>query len=785
MKDEGGAVKPPLHLSPFRLYHSEVMDCPNCQQPLREGAQFCTRCGARTSQADGAAAPTSGGASQPTVVGVHIEPDAPDPFIGRVLEGKYEIVAPLGAGGMGAVYLARRVLIGDEVAVKVLHSKFTNDEKLVERFRREARAAAQLHHPNVVTIHDYGEPRGPGGFAYIVMEFVRGESLRQLLRREGRLDARRAVELMRGVCAGVGAAHRRDIVHRDIKPDNVIVSPADDDHAAEQVKVVDFGIAKIRDMASESTLTEAGSMVGTLFYMAPEQCKGEPLDARADVYSLGAMLYEMLAGSPPFNAPSITSIILKHVNAPPPPLPEDAHVPVALAAAVMRALAKDPDDRPRDATEFAREIQAALAAPDAHASAGPVVSSNQPAASSNQSAADSAQSAAGSTQSAEPFFPATARPVPVTPTNPLPTQPPTHSASSSLTPTPTLAETEREEVTVVRDPSVPHPQRQNAHAPAQRTDGYAQQPAPPHSYAPAPPTAPARRSRKGYVLGLLFVLLVVMGGLTVVGVLLYMNRGGGTTVNVNTRPTPTPPRGNTNASPTPTPLPEAMQLAEVKIIGGSLVSPSDLSGLTPPQLNRLRNTVYARYGRTFQDNDLRLYFQSRPWYKPRADYDDDKLTTNDRANAELIKAFEDNGGAPPRADAARVNKEVKDALEDWADSTSGRDLDDHMSHYADTLETYYKRQNVPASQVRTDRNNAFVRYDDMKVKLDNFQVTPDPTGLRATVTFDKTWEFDSPDKNSKGSVRQQLTLLRAGGRWLINGERDLQVYYSNSEDYTQ
>jgi serine/threonine-protein kinase len=164
------------------------------------------------------------------------------------------------------------VLIGDEVAVKVLHQRLTGDEKLVERFRREARAAAQLHHPNVVTIHDYGEARGAEAFAYIVMELVHGESLRELLRREGRLEAPRAVSLMRDVCAGVGAAHRRGIVHRDIKPDNIIVTPEDEDRPAESVKVVDFGIAKLRDMAAEnSTLTEAGTMVGTLFYMSPEQ----------------------------------------------------------------------------------------------------------------------------------------------------------------------------------------------------------------------------------------------------------------------------------------------------------------------------------------------------------------------------------------------------------------------------------------------------------------------------------------------------------------------------------
>src|SRR2546421_635206 len=298
-----------IHPSSLIPHPLKSMDCPQCHRPLREGAQFCTRCGARTERADspGESVPTVGHAeaASPTVVEA-------DPLVGRVLDGKYEVVAPLGEGGMGAVYLARRVLIGDEVAVKVLHAKFTGDQTLVERFRREARAAAQLHHPNVVTIHDYGEARGREGFAYIVMEFVRGESLRELLRREAKLGASRAVALMRGACAGVGAAHRRGIVHRDLKPDNIIVVPADEDDLVEHVKVVDFGIAKLRDMAAEGPLTHVGAVVGTPNYMSPEQCKGEPLDARADVYSLGALLYEMLAGSPPFTAPSIPGVIIKH-----------------------------------------------------------------------------------------------------------------------------------------------------------------------------------------------------------------------------------------------------------------------------------------------------------------------------------------------------------------------------------------------------------------------------------------------------------------------------------------
>ncbi|MFL6257506.1 MAG: protein kinase domain-containing protein [Pyrinomonadaceae bacterium] len=732
------------------------MNCPNCQQPLREGAQFCTSCGARTVAMAGEGTEVSPPTVETGASGALKE--AGDSLVGRVLDGKYEIIAPLGSGGMGAVYRARRVLIGDEVAVKVLHSRLTGDEKLVERFRREARAAAQLHHPNVVTIHDYGEARGPNGFAYIVMELVRGETLRDILKREGRLEPHRAVSLMRDVCAGVGAAHRRGIVHRDIKPDNIIVTPEDEDHPSESVKVVDFGIAKLRDLAAEnSTLTEAGMMVGTLFYMSPEQCKGEPLDSRADVYSLGAMLHEMLAGAPPFTASNITSLIFKHVGEPPPPLPEDLHVPPALRAAVLRALSKEPDARPRDASEFSREIQTALSSAPAEPSPNTV----------------------DATPSAEPFFPATARPVPVTPTHPP--QPSGHTSHT------TPDASAQDEVTVVHDPSASQAR------PSAPPRAHAPQPAP-HAQRPhaprhlPPPAAPPRPSRKGYVAGLLVVMLVGLAGLAVLGVFLYLSRSGGTTVNVNTRPTPTPPRANTNTnantntSPTPTPLPEAMQLAEAKILGGSLLSAADLSGMTAAQLRLLRNSVSARHGRTFSDNDLRAYFQTRPWYKSRNDYDDDQLTTYDRANADLLKAFEDNNGAPPRGDPDRVRKDVEDALEEWADSTRERRIDKHMSRYADMLDIYYKRQNVGAAQVRTDRNNAFVRYDDMKVKLDNIEVTPDPTGLRATAVFDKTWEFDSPDKNSKGSVRQQLTLVKAGGRWLINGEKDLQVYYTNSEE---
>jgi serine/threonine protein kinase len=742
------------------------MNCPNCQRPLRDGAQFCTSCGARTTQglvpaadsvptvehASGGVSDTgaargnvsTGGASGPAAT-ERPGGEAEGSLVGRVLDGKYEIVGRLGSGGMGAVYRARRVLIGDEVAVKVLHTKFVGDDTLVERFRREARAAAQLQHPNVVTIHDYGEARGAEGFAYIVMELVRGEPLRELLRREGRLAPERAVSLMRDVCAGVGAAHRRGIVHRDIKPDNIIRIPADEDTPVERVKVVDFGIAKLRDMASDGTLTEVGAVVGTPFYMAPEQCKGEALDARADVYSLGALLYEMLAGSPPFNAPSLAGIILKHVSEPPPPLPPDIPASPALREAIARALSKNPNDRQRDASEFARQLQ---------------------------------QAAPRTGPTSAPFTEAT-RPAAVVP---LPPEPPRPTAQTHTQ--------------APQQQTHPHAPQQQTHAPQQQTYPLAQQTHPhgQQTYPPAPPhiaqgAPPRRRSRAPLVIGVLAVLLVGAAALAFVGIIAMRRaRRGPAVVNVNARTTPTPSSSNANnANTTATPativVSDQMQRAEQKVVTGATLKGEDLAGLNPQQLRILRNAIFARYGRVFQAGELQQYFQTRPWYRARADYKESELTGADRANAALIKSYEETNGAPPRADAAEVVKEVADALDAWAESTRERDLNAHSQAYADTLETFYKKSNVPSSQVLAERARAFTRYDSMNVKISNVEIVPDASGTRATATFDKSWEFEADDKTSNGSVRQQLTFVRQGDRWLITGERDLQVYSTGSEEY--
>ena len=326
--------------------------CVACELFLNKEALFCANCGSPLTLPGAGAHPyyeNQFHASLPT-----IQLANPDPRIGHKIDGKYELVARLGEGGMSVVYRARRVHIGDDVAVKILTGKFVKDDAALARFRREARAAAMLRHPNVITIHDFGETEDVHAPAYIVMEFVRGTPLRELLRNENRFSVERGVCLMRGICAGVGSAHRQGVVHRDLKPENILVVAPDDDFEVESVRVVDFGLAKLLADAGAAAI---GAVVGTPYYMSPEQCLGEPLDARSDVYSLGAMFYEMLSGKRPFDETTVSGVINRHLYEPPPPFAESLRIPRRISIGIMHALAKDPDDRPQTATELARQMQ--------------------------------------------------------------------------------------------------------------------------------------------------------------------------------------------------------------------------------------------------------------------------------------------------------------------------------------------------------------------------------------------------------------------------------------------
>jgi serine/threonine-protein kinase len=273
------------------------------------------------------------------------------PQPGDLIADRYELEELVGTGGMSSVFRARDRQLERRVAIKILHQHYAEDPEYLERFRREARAVAKLSHPNIVTVIDRGDDDGR---QYIVFEHVEGENLKELVIRSGRLPVRRALELALAVADGLAFAHNHGLVHRDVKPQNVLLNRDG------EVKVTDFGIA--RSLHVEQGVTQTGTVLGTGEYLAPEQASGKPVSPATDVYSLGVVLWELLAGDVPFVGENFVAIALRHVNEPPPSLRERRpDVSPRLEAAVNRALAKDPAQRFPSMSAFAKELRACLA----------------------------------------------------------------------------------------------------------------------------------------------------------------------------------------------------------------------------------------------------------------------------------------------------------------------------------------------------------------------------------------------------------------------------------------
>ncbi|MEM9192708.1 MAG: protein kinase, partial [Myxococcota bacterium] len=320
--------------------------CPSCGASNNKTSKFCHNCGHALRAPE---RPPVEEAEEGTVA---------DPLVGRVIADRYEIQGLLGRGGMGVVYKVEHVHIGKLMAMKLLHGELARDRDTIKRFRREAEAASRLNHPNTVQIFDFGRDEG---LMYLTMEYVEGHDFGWVIQHEGPLDLARVARICAQVSASVGQAHAEGIVHRDIKPENVMVVAGRDDR--EVVKVLDFGLAKLRHQDAGLSLTQAGSIIGTPYYMAPEHIRGDDVDPRADIYSVGAMMYKALVGVPPFWASSPMGVLTKHLTDEviPPSTRVNRPVPPAADAIVLKAMEKDADRRYQTMEELRADLLGYLA----------------------------------------------------------------------------------------------------------------------------------------------------------------------------------------------------------------------------------------------------------------------------------------------------------------------------------------------------------------------------------------------------------------------------------------
>ncbi|MBL8150164.1 MAG: serine/threonine protein kinase [Blastocatellia bacterium] len=313
--------------------------CPECKRSYDDSTSFCVFDGHRL-----------------------LASEDSDPFVGLVVDGKYHIDRRIAKGGSGNVYRATHIQLKAPVAVKIIHPRLVSDPAAVERFRREALVTMKVRHTNAIAVMDFGITNNH--IVYVVTELLEGVTLEQRLREKGFLSPNETSQIMNQVCAAVAVVHENQIVHRDLKPENIFLHQYE---GREVVKVVDFGIAKYKGNLDEEEedmrLTQSGFVVGTPFYMSPEQCRGQDVDHRADIYSLGVMLYQVLTGKLPFDGHKASIIVTKHKTEKPKPIYEvKPGLPAVLNGVIMRALEKKPEDRQQNVLELAHELESAVKA---------------------------------------------------------------------------------------------------------------------------------------------------------------------------------------------------------------------------------------------------------------------------------------------------------------------------------------------------------------------------------------------------------------------------------------
>lgn len=674
--------------------------CTSCGSPVPAADERCPQCGARSNDFTGR-------------------------LTGTTLADKYLIEEPLGAGGMCEVYRARHIAMDKEVAIKILKPELAADPRIAQRFEQEARAASRVRHPHAINVTDYGI--GQGNTPFLVMELVEGLTVREILSRDGPFTIERVANILHQACGALEVAHSVGVIHRDIKPDNIIISEYD---GRDWVEVVDFGVAKIQeDVNRRAALTGANFIIGTPRYMSPEQCEEKPVDARSDIYSLGVVVYEMLAGEAPFEGGSSTRLLMAHVAETPPPLREKRpDIPPAIEALVMRTLEKDPNRRPQSAVEFAREFEraAGLSQPGADNDRGGAFSRISVPLDDQDvmpvGASQPLEAAEGEDEETLVRRRMSSRPDPRAAHDTL-------EDSSDLNSYDTISEVEGSD-----------PYRANLNAPRATStrDEADLLPGEPDPHDPQVIPPAVRRETRDIVTrreggyrnyALILGLLALMVALGFIAYALFGNRTA-----------PASSTGENGARPQDAHPQDARPAETAAKTDANVASPAPPAANTPA----------------------------------------DKPAANEHASSTVINKPNPTPvpGEPTeettKVDTGKIEKQVTATVFNAWGALENGSLSNHMSYYAPRLRTFYLKNDVDRSSARMEIENAMRAYNSLKFRFSNMEVRVDPSGKSAIATYDKSWDFDG-DQRWSGSVRERLWLINSGGRWLINGVRDLKV----------
>ncbi len=602
--------------------------------------------------------------------------DLTDRLTGTILDDKYLIEQRLGSGGMCDVYRARHITMDKEIAIKILKPELAADPKIAQRFEQEARAASRVRHPHAIDVTDYGI--GAHNTPYLVMQLVDGRTVRELIAEYGPFTIERVANILRQASAALEAAHSVGVIHRDIKPDNIIIAQVD---GADWVEVVDFGVAKIQeDVNRRAALTGANFIIGTPRYMSPEQCEEKPVDARSDIYSLGVVAYEMLTGDAPFDGNSSTRLLMAHVAEPPPSLRDKRpDLSPEVEAVVMRALEKNPDLRQQSAAEFAHEFETAAGVFDA------------------------GRATTAFSRISVPLDEIEKALEPLRPTEEEPDDEETLVRSRMTSASENNADAELPE-------AISYETNRNEYRNGARGEDADLLPSEPSPHDPQTQQQPyimltqARRPGRYQNAVRLFGLLAFMIALGFVAYAIFGNRSKPADSNANQAGESTPSQDSQTER------------------AASNSSPANRS-----------------------------------------------LPTN------TTPAPGEPTEATTKPDTGEIQKQVQTVILNAWGALQNHDLNGHMSYYAPRLRTFYLKSDVDRATVRSEITNALSSYDGMKFRFRNIEVRVDPSGKSAIATYDKAWDFTGRQPWS-GIVQERLWLVKNGGRWQINGIRDLKVY---------